>query len=124
MTPHIERVLDGFNHRVNYRQTVRQPWRGRDSTWVYPLFKAAMAEVGLQEVETYVSSLQKNVAQFIATRTIMELYLAAERRPGSRVTNQWWEQDGLDVERRQIAAQEEEWAEGEKETDGTDTETD
>ena len=55
MTPHIERVLDGFNHRVNYRQTVRQPWRVRDSTWVYPLFKAAMAEVGLQEVETYVS---------------------------------------------------------------------
>ena len=28
----------------------------------------------------------------------MDLCLAVERRTGSRVTNQWWEQDGLDVD--------------------------
>ena len=83
-----------------------------------------MAEAGLQDVDTYISRRQNTVTQFIANRSIMDLCLLEERRPGSRVTNQWWEQDGLDVERIQIAAQEEEWAEGEKETDGTDTETD
>ena len=45
-----------------------------------------MEEAGLQEVETYVSRRQNTVVQFIATRLIMELYLAAERRTGSRVT--------------------------------------
>ena len=48
-----------------------------------------MAEAVFQEVETYVSHLQNTVAQFIATRPIMDLCLAAERRSGSRVSKQW-----------------------------------
>ena len=68
-----------------------------------------MAEVGLQEVETYIYCLHNTVIQFIATRTIMELCLAAERRPGSRVTKKWWEKDGLDVEGMWTAAWQAEW---------------
>ena len=49
--------------------------------------EAVMAEAGLHEVETYVSRLQNTVAQFIMTRPIMGLCMAAERRPGLRVTN-------------------------------------
>ena len=30
------------------------------------------------------------VTQFIATRTIMDLFLAADRRLGSQVANRWW----------------------------------
>ena len=52
----------------------------------------------MQEVDTHVSFCQNNVAQFITTRTILYLCLAVERRLGSRVTNRWWDQDGLDVE--------------------------
>ena len=63
-----------------------------------PLLEAAMTEAGLQAVETCVSFRHNTVTQFIATRTIMDLSLAADRRPGSRVSKQWWEQDGLDVE--------------------------
>ena len=44
-----------------------------------------MAEVGLQEVETYVSRHQNTVAQYIVTRPIMDLCLAAKRSPGPRV---------------------------------------
>ena len=44
-----------------------------------------MVEAGLKEVETYISCCQITVAQFIATRPIMDLCLAAEWRPGSRV---------------------------------------
>ena len=57
-----------------------------------------LVEVVLQYVDTYVSLQQNTVAQFIATRPIMDLFLAEERRPGSRVDKWWWEQDGLDLE--------------------------
>ena len=47
-----------------------------------PPVEDAMAEACLQEVETYVSCGQNTVVQFIATRTIMDLCMAAERIPG------------------------------------------
>ena len=50
-----------------------------------------MEETGFQEVETYVSLRQNTVTQFIATRPIIDLCLEMEWRPGSRVTNQWWD---------------------------------
>ena len=62
-----------------------------------------MLEAGLQEVETYVSRRQNTDAQFIATRLIMDLCLAVERRQGSEVENKWWEQDGLDLDRMCMA---------------------
>ena len=37
------------------------------------------------------------MAQYIATRPILELYLAEERRPGARISWHWWEQDGIDL---------------------------
>ena len=39
----------------------------------------------------------------------MDLCLAAERSPGSRIIKQWWEQDGLDVEGIQTASWEAKW---------------
>ena len=38
------------------------------------------------------------VAQFIATRIIMDIYLKSERYPGARVTKWWWEQYGPQLE--------------------------
>ena len=49
-----------------------------------------MVKALLQEVETYVSRRQNMVAKFIATRPIMDLCLAAEWRPGPRVSKRWW----------------------------------
>ena len=54
----------------------------------------------------------------------MVLCLEAGQRPVSRVTKQWWEQDGLDVEGMQTAVLEAERTDGEDETYGMDTETD
>ena len=89
MTPHIGRVLGRYHHRVACRLAGRQPRRGREGVWTYPLLEDAMEEAGLKEVETYVSCRQNTVAQFIVTRTIMDLCLAAERRPGSMEVKQW-----------------------------------
>ena len=55
----------------------------------------AIEKVRLQEVDTYISLLQNTSEKFIVTRPIMELCLASERRPGSRVAKWWWDQEGL-----------------------------
>ena len=62
MKTRIGRVLVGFYHRVACRLTGQKPFRGRDGRWVYPPLTEAMEEAGLQEVETYISHLQKSVA--------------------------------------------------------------
>ena len=104
LTPHMQRVLGGFHHRVACRLTGRQLKKGQDEGWVYPPLEDAMAKAGLQEVETYVSCLQNTVVQYIATKPIMELCLAVKRRPGTRVEMRWWEQEGLDLEGMRTAA--------------------
>ena len=83
-------VLGGFHHRVDFRLTGSKMRKGRDGGWVYPPLEDAMAEAGLKEVETYVYLRKNTVAQYIVTRPIMDLYLAAKQRPGSRVATKWW----------------------------------
>ena len=62
----------------------------REGRWVgVPPLAEAMDYMELQEVESYVSHRQNTVTQFIATKQVMDLFLVAERRPGSRVAN-WW----------------------------------
>ena len=56
-----------------------------------------MAVVGLEEVEKYFLFPQNTIAQYIATRPILDLCLVAERRPGARVTQHRWGQGGLDL---------------------------
>ena len=82
MISRIRRVLVGLYHRVDYRLTGRQPWRGRDGVWIYPLLEYVMVEAVLQEIETYASCRHNMVAQFISTRPIMDLCLEAEQIPG------------------------------------------
>ena len=90
MTLCIGRFLGGLHNRVARRLMRRQSdieWYG---VWVYLLLEDAMVEAVLQEVGTYAFRCHNTVAQFIANRPIMDLYLAADRRPGSRVAKPWW----------------------------------
>ena len=41
--------------------------------------------------------MQNTVAQYIATRPILDLCKAAERKRGARVGMRWWEQAGLEL---------------------------
>ena len=43
LTPHMQRVLGGFRHRMACRITGRQPRNGQDRFWVYPPLEDAMA---------------------------------------------------------------------------------
>ena len=71
-----------FHHRVVRKLMGRHPHRVRNAVWFYTPLEYAMAEVGLKEVETYVSLPQKKIVQFIATRTIMDLCLEVDQKPG------------------------------------------
>ena len=90
-TPWIGRLFGRFHHRVALRMTGWKPWRRKDGRCMYPPLAEAMEEAGLQDVENYISHFQNTVAQFIDTRPIMDLCLAEERCPGSRVNNRSWE---------------------------------
>ena len=77
----MKRVLGRLHHRVDRRLMGWQPRKGQDIGCFYPPLEDAMAEAGLQELETYVSCFQNTVAQYIVTRPIMDLCLAAKQRP-------------------------------------------
>ena len=40
----------------------------------------------------YIAQRQTTVAQYIATRPIMEIFLDAAAQPGACVVNRWWEE--------------------------------
>ena len=69
-----------------------------------------MKEIGMVGIQTSIIRRQNMVAQFIATRLILDLCEHATRRPGARVSRRWWEKTGIDLkgerEREESAAAE------------------
>ena len=57
-----------------------------------------MWEAGFEEIIKSVTRRHNMVAQYIATRPIMDLCERAIRRPGARVSWWWCEQAGIDLE--------------------------
>ena len=49
-------------------------------------------------IRTSITRRQNTVAQYIATRPILDLCKRATRKPGAQVSRQWWEQAGIDLE--------------------------
>ena len=78
-----------------------------------------MVGVRLQKEETYGSFRQNTVAQYIATRPIMDLFLTENKRPGPRVPMHVWKQEGLYLEEMRTEAWEVERMKGGGDTEGT-----
>ena len=85
LNPRLEKPLMGFHHRAAWRMVGMVPKRQPDGTWVYPTIGAALGMVGLEEIGVYIARRQNTVAQYIATRPIMDLCLAVELKPGMRL---------------------------------------
>ena len=96
LTAKMEKALDAFQIRVARKLTGRHPRRGRDGEWYYPSLAEAMKETGIFRIWTSILWRQNTVAQFIATRPILDLCEKANRWPGTRVPRWWWEQTGID----------------------------
>ena len=95
--PRIRKTLGRFHHRVALRMILMRLRQDSKVRWFYPPLEAAMTEVGLREVETYVLRRQNTAAHYIETRPILDICLAVEQQPGAHVTRQWWDQAGLDL---------------------------
>ena len=81
--------LGGFYPRVAHRLENMKMRRDMTGRWIYPPLDKSMKSVGLDEVETYILRRQNTVAQYIATRPILELCLAVEQQTGARVLMRW-----------------------------------
>ena len=75
-----------------------------------------MKEEGFTDVRTSITIRQNTVAQFIATRPLLDLCKGATQRGGARVTMRWWDQKGIDWEKAKARGAETE-LESESETD-------
>ena len=95
LTPRLETALKGFHYRAARRMAGMGPKHHPDGTWLYPPIGAELAMVVLEEIGIYISRFHNMVAQYIATRPIMDLCLAVERKPGMRLSRRWWEKTAM-----------------------------
>ena len=84
-----------------------------------------MKEAGIFRIRTSILRRQNTVAQFIATRPILDLCKKARQWPGARVSRRWWEQTEIDWKRAKERAEAAEAAEpGKKEFTDSKSEAD
>ena len=57
-----------------------------------------MREAGLTEIRKSIANRQNTVAQYIATRPLLDLCEGARAREGARVPMWWWNQTDIDWE--------------------------
>ena len=55
-------------------------------------------------MEDYIRRWHNTVAQYIATRSLLDLCERSERDPGAQVRVQWWEQAVIDLTGEQESA--------------------
>ena len=72
LTPHMERALGSFQHKVARWITRMQPRRRGGGGWYYPPLASDMEEVGFEETGVYIQKRQNMVVQYIATRPILD----------------------------------------------------
>ena len=98
ITLRMERSLDSFQHRVARRLTRRKPRIRGDGSWAYLPLEEAMGEAGFEGIRKSVTRTHNKVAQYIATRPILDLCERSTLRLGERVSQRRWEYAGIDLE--------------------------
>ena len=83
VTLKMERALSAFLHGAARRLTGRQPRRGRDGEWQYPSLEGATEEARLTDIRTSILIRQNTVAQYIATRPLLDLCVGVRAREGA-----------------------------------------
>ena len=66
---------------------------------VYPSLEGATKEAGITDVRTSINRRKNTVAQYIATRPLLDLCKGATQREGARLSMRWWYQTGIDWEK-------------------------
>ena len=95
MNSRIRQTLVGFHYRVERHLEGMQNKRDMVGLWECLPLDEVIEAVGIEEVDTYILRRQNPITKYIVTHLILELFMAAERWPGARVTWSWREQGGL-----------------------------
>ena len=56
-----------------------------------------MQEAGLEGIRKTITRRQNTVAQYIATRPILDLCEHTMQKSGARMSRRWWDQEGIDL---------------------------
>ena len=97
VTPRIGRALGGLPDQVGRHLAGRLPRHKTDGKWDYTSAAVAREEVRFQTMVEYIWRRQNTDAQYIATRSLIDLCEGSERAPGERLGMQWWEQAGVNM---------------------------
>ena len=73
------------------------PRQKPDWKWTYTSAETAREESGLQTMEEYILRRNNMFAQYINTRSLLDMCEGSERAPGLRVGMRWWEQAGINL---------------------------
>ena len=73
VTPCMGKALGGFQAPVVIQLTGWIIWRTPDWKWIYTSAATAQEEEGFLTMEDYIRRSQKTVAQYIATRSLLDL---------------------------------------------------
>ena len=95
ITSAMQKVLEGFHHRVARRLSGKLPYRC-NGEWVYPPIEEALEEPGLYSIEHYINVRRRTLVQNVATRPIVELCKDLERLSGSSNRQYWWDQQQVE----------------------------
>ena len=98
LTSRMDWALGSLHHRVAQRLTGRQPRQRGKRRWYYPTLVSVMEEAGFGEIGVNITRRKNAVAQYIATRPILDLCERSGQRPGDWVSWRWWEHEGIDIE--------------------------
>ena len=92
VNPSTLKRLEGFHMRAAWTLArVNTPQQKSDRTWEYPDGDAVLEEVGLRSIESYIEKRWNTIAEFVATRPILEFCRGAGRKRGSQPHCLWWE---------------------------------
>ena len=97
MTPQLKKSIEGSHHWVLWSMEGMGSKHQQHGTWIHTPIGAALAMVGMEKVGVYIADRQNTFVQYIANSPIIELWLAAEQKPGMRLSGRWWEQPSLDI---------------------------
>ena len=73
-----------------------------------------MKEAGFKDIRTSINNRQNTVAQYIATRPLLDLCEGTNQIGGARVSRRWWDQKEIDWEKTKARVAE---TDSESETD-------
>jgi hypothetical protein len=83
LTSSMLKVLEGFHNPVARRIAGKMPYYvTAEDRWVYPPTREALEIAGLYPIQAYLDTRRNRLADYVATRSIRQLYQEVEQPIG------------------------------------------